>query len=152
MASSKIFSLEGKGLKLDTADDINPHIEPLRSNPDIEEVRFQGNTLGTEACEALAKVLSTKKHLKVRPLSSPSLGFQLALHTKESPLRLSTLPISSPRAFCPRFLPRSPLSSKLFCSFHMSIPLTSLIMLSALTPKPPSSLSSLHIHLFATYT
>lgn len=62
---AKLFSLEGKGLKLDTAKDIEAHIQPLKDNNDVEEVRFQGNTLGVEACEALAKVLETKKSLKV---------------------------------------------------------------------------------------
>lgn len=63
---SKLFSLEGKGLKLTTAEDIEPHIQVLKENDDVEEVRFLGNTLGIEACEALAKVLETKKSLKVR--------------------------------------------------------------------------------------
>lgn len=63
---SKLFSLEGKGLKLTTAEDIEPHIQALKENNDVEEVRFLGNTLGIEACEALAKVLETKKSLKVR--------------------------------------------------------------------------------------
>lgn len=62
---SKLFSLEGRGLKLTTAEDIEPHIKALQENSDVEEVRFLGNTLGIEACEALAKVLETKKSLKV---------------------------------------------------------------------------------------
>jgi Ran GTPase-activating protein 1 len=66
MSSSKIFSLEGKGLKLTTAEDIEPHIKALIDNEHVEEVRFLGNTLGVEASEALAKVLETKKSLKVR--------------------------------------------------------------------------------------
>ncbi|KAJ9669309.1 Ran GAP Rna1 [Coniosporium apollinis] len=69
MASSKVFSLEGKGLKLDTAADIEPHIKELVDNPDVEEVRFQGNTLGVEASEALAKVLETKKKLQTANLA-----------------------------------------------------------------------------------
>ncbi|KAF4441490.1 ran GTPase activating 1 [Fusarium acutatum] len=65
MASSdKIFSLEGKGLKLDTAEDLEPHIAPLRS-ADIEEVRILGNTLGVGACKLLGEVLATKKNLRV---------------------------------------------------------------------------------------
>jgi Ran GTPase-activating protein (RanGAP) involved in mRNA processing and transport len=68
---SKLFSLEGKGLKLTTAEDIEPHIQALKENNDVEEVRFLGNTLGIEACEALAKVLETKKSLKVRLYFSP---------------------------------------------------------------------------------
>ncbi|KAF2436429.1 RNI-like protein [Tothia fuscella] len=65
MASSKTFSLEGKGLKLDSETDINPHIELLKSNNEVEEVHFLGNTLGIGACEALAEVLKQKKELKV---------------------------------------------------------------------------------------
>ena len=66
MATSKIFSLEGKGLKLDTAEDIETHIKDLKTNDDVEEVRFLGNTLGIGASEALAKVLESKKKLQVR--------------------------------------------------------------------------------------
>ncbi|KAF5582415.1 ran GTPase activating 1 [Fusarium pseudocircinatum] len=65
MASSdKIFSLEGKGLKLDTAEDLEPHIAPLRS-ADVEEVRILGNTLGVGACKLLGEVLATKENLRV---------------------------------------------------------------------------------------
>ncbi len=66
MGSLKVFSLEGKGLKLDTAQDIEPHIEALKADADVEEVRFQGNTLGTEASKRLAEVLETKTKLQVR--------------------------------------------------------------------------------------
>jgi len=62
--SNKIFSLEGKGLKLDTAADLEPHIESLKLMSDVEEVRFLGNTLGVEACKALGEVLETKKTLQ----------------------------------------------------------------------------------------
>lgn len=66
MAISKnVFSLEGKGLRLDTAADLEPHIEPLRLMSDVEEVRLLGNTLGVEACKALGEVLETKKSLQV---------------------------------------------------------------------------------------
>lgn len=63
--SKKIFSLEGKGLKLTTAEDVEPHIADLRAN-DVEEVRLLGNSLGVEACKVLGEVLATKKNLKVR--------------------------------------------------------------------------------------
>ncbi|KAL1297631.1 hypothetical protein AAFC00_006188 [Neodothiora populina] len=64
MSSTKLFTLEGKSLKLDSAADIEPHLKDLVASNDVEEARFQGNTLGVEACEALAKVLETKKTLK----------------------------------------------------------------------------------------
>jgi len=66
MASKKIFSLEGKGLKLDTAEDIEPHIQPLHDATDIEEVHLLGNTLGIGASEALAKALESQKNLEVK--------------------------------------------------------------------------------------
>ncbi|KAI9722700.1 MAG: hypothetical protein M1812_001631 [Candelaria pacifica] len=68
MNSSKIFSLEGKSLKLDNASDIEPHISNLRSNNTVEEIRLGGNTLGVEACKALADVLETKKTLQIANL------------------------------------------------------------------------------------
>lgn len=63
--SMKIFSLEGKGLKLDTAADLEPHIASLREMSDVKEVRLLGNTLGVEACKVLGEVLETKKTLQV---------------------------------------------------------------------------------------
>lgn len=64
-ASTKLFSLEGKGLKLDTAEDLEPHIAELRGMEDVEEVRLLGNTLGVGACKLLGEVLATKKNLQV---------------------------------------------------------------------------------------
>ncbi|EPE08295.1 ran gtpase activating protein 1 [Ophiostoma piceae UAMH 11346] len=69
MASTKIFSLEGKGLKLDTAADAEPHIAPLRAMDDVEEVRLLGNTLGVGACALIGEVLATKKTLRVANLA-----------------------------------------------------------------------------------
>ncbi|KAI5121158.1 hypothetical protein M0805_007155 [Coniferiporia weirii] len=65
MASPRSFSIHGRGLKLNTRADIEPHLETLRATKDVEEVHFGGNTLGVEASEALAEVLFTLKSLKV---------------------------------------------------------------------------------------
>lgn len=70
MAPLKLFSLEGKGLKFDSAADLEAHIADLRSN-DVEEVKMLGNTFGIEACKLLGEVLATKKNLKVRSQSPP---------------------------------------------------------------------------------
>lgn len=70
--NTKIFSLEGKVLKLDTAADIEPHIKSLREMQDVEEVRLLGNSFGIEACKVLGEVLETKKTLQVRRLSRVS--------------------------------------------------------------------------------
>jgi Ran GTPase-activating protein 1 len=78
MASSKIFTLEGKSLKLDTAADIEPHLQALKDNEDVEEVLLLGNTLGIGACEALAEVLKTKRKLQHANLADIYTGRLLA--------------------------------------------------------------------------
>lgn len=93
--SSKTFSILGKGLSLNDAAAIQPHLDALKAlGPDVEEVHFGGNTLGVGASEALAKELKTLKNLKVRP--SLRLGpppFELT-RARRSP----TLQTSSPAA------------------------------------------------------
>lgn len=72
MSSPKVFSIKGLGLKLNTAEDIQPHLDALKAlGDDVEEVHLGGNTLGIEASEALAEVLKTLKHLKVRAARPP---------------------------------------------------------------------------------
>ena len=68
--SKNVFTLGGRALKLNTAEDIEPHIEKLKLNESVEEVWLNGNTLGIGACEALADALRGKKNLKVFPLLS----------------------------------------------------------------------------------
>lgn len=69
MAPPKIFSLEGKGLKLDSAEDIEAHIQPLLEGTDFTEVRLGGNTFGVAASERLASALSAQKNLEVAELA-----------------------------------------------------------------------------------
>jgi Ran GTPase-activating protein 1 len=64
--SVKIFSILGKGLKANTAADLEPYLSELKQLEDVEEVHFGANSLGVEACEAIAEVLKGKKSLKVR--------------------------------------------------------------------------------------
>ncbi|KAG6060502.1 hypothetical protein E4U17_004190 [Claviceps sp. LM77 group G4] len=85
-SSSTLFSLEGKGLKLDSAADVEAHIADLRAN-DVEEVRLLGNTLGVEACKVLGEVLATKKNLKVANFADIFTGRLLS----EIPEALSSL-------------------------------------------------------------
>lgn len=57
--SSTTFSLEGRGLKLDTAADIESHISQLTSSASsIKSINLSGNTIGVEAAKALAPHLS----------------------------------------------------------------------------------------------
>lgn len=69
MAPPKVFSLEGKGLKFDTTEDIESHIKSLTESTDFTEVRLGGNTFGVAASERLAAVLSTQKNLQVAELA-----------------------------------------------------------------------------------
>jgi len=85
--STKIFSLEGRGLKLDTAEDLEPHIADLRAMADIEEVHLLGNTLGVGACKLLGEVLATKKTLRAANLADIFTGRLLS----EIPEALSSL-------------------------------------------------------------
>lgn len=55
------FSLAGKGLKLDTNEDIAGHIQPLLDNSDVKSIDLSGNTLGVGACEGLANAILKSK-------------------------------------------------------------------------------------------
>ncbi|TAQ86270.1 hypothetical protein B7494_g5387 [Chlorociboria aeruginascens] len=85
--STKVFSLEGQGLKLDTAADVEAHIKSLRDMEDVEEIRLLGNTLGVEACKVLGEVLETKKSLQIANLADIFTGRLL----NEIPQALSSL-------------------------------------------------------------
>lgn len=65
MAPPKVFSLEGRVLKLETAEDIDKHIQTLWDETDYTEIRFGGNTLGVEACRHLAVALKKQESLEV---------------------------------------------------------------------------------------
>ncbi|KAJ5885129.1 Ran GTPase-activating protein 1 [Penicillium taxi] len=69
MSPAKVFSLDGKSLKLDSAEDIEAHIKPLVESTDYTEIHFGGNTLGVGASERLAAVLRTQKSLEVADLA-----------------------------------------------------------------------------------
>jgi len=62
--STKILSLHGKGLKLDTRADIEPWIRDVDPTT-VEEVHFGGNTIGVDAAKALAEFLEKTTVLKV---------------------------------------------------------------------------------------
>lgn len=131
MPSDKVFSLEGKGLKLDTAGDVEPHIKALRDNVDVEEVHLQGNTLGIGASEALAKVLGTKKNLQVSKTghSSSLQAFDIA--------RSRISPIYLPLVFSPKFPPPLIRFSRRFCRYPRYTP-------SIFQTMPSDSIPRLH--------
>lgn len=62
------FSLAGRGLKLDTEDDVTTHTKSLAENDDLTQIDLSGNTLGVGACKALAPLLKSKSKLEVADL------------------------------------------------------------------------------------
>jgi len=62
--STKVFSLQGKSLKLDSRSDIEPYLKGVDPTV-IEEVHLGGNTIGVEAAKALAEFLQKTTSLKV---------------------------------------------------------------------------------------
>ncbi|KAJ2547691.1 Ran GAP Rna1 [Coemansia sp. RSA 1933] len=68
ISADRIYSLEGKGLKLTTAEDIAPYVEEIRALESLEELRLNGNTIGAEAAKVLADAIRTKTTLKIATL------------------------------------------------------------------------------------
>lgn len=59
-----IFSLQGRGLSLNTRADVEPLLADV--DPDVvEEVHFGGNTIGVEAAQVIAEFLEKTKVLRV---------------------------------------------------------------------------------------
>ena len=66
--SKSLFSLSAQSLKLDTAEQTEPHLKPLVASDTVTEIHLGGNTLGVPACETLASVLRTKRTLQTAKL------------------------------------------------------------------------------------
>lgn len=57
-----VFSIKGKGLKLESENDFASFISDL--SEDVEEICLSGNTWSREACEKFAELLKNKKNIK----------------------------------------------------------------------------------------
>ncbi|KAK4048742.1 Ran GAP Rna1 [Microbotryomycetes sp. JL221] len=94
-AADRLFSLEGRVLKFDTRESIEEHVQHLQDVSNLEEVRFGGNTLGVDACAAVADALSTKNTLKVADFSDIFTG-RLISEIPQSLRSLCTCMLSLP--------------------------------------------------------
>lgn len=65
LENNTVFSIEGRGLKLNTADDVKEFVDTIAQMDDLQVIRLSGNTIGVEAGEALAAALKPKATLKV---------------------------------------------------------------------------------------
>lgn len=57
-------SFAGKGLKLDSAEDAAVVVSAIRESPEVHILSLNGNTVGVEAADAIAKVLEQKSELQ----------------------------------------------------------------------------------------
>ncbi|KAF9121592.1 hypothetical protein BGW39_010408 [Mortierella sp. 14UC] len=69
MSTTTTFTIEGRGLKLQTADDVKEFIETISGMDALENVILSGNTFGVEACRALAAALAKKPLIKLANFS-----------------------------------------------------------------------------------
>jgi hypothetical protein len=60
-----IFDVSGRGLRWDTAADVQQFCEQIAKYERLEVVRLSGNTLGVEAARAFAAAFATQKYIKV---------------------------------------------------------------------------------------
>ncbi|KAF9337579.1 hypothetical protein BG006_003974 [Podila minutissima] len=67
--STTTFTIEGRGLKLDSAEQVQEFIDTIAGMDKLENVILSGNTFGVEACKALAAALAKKPLLKLANFS-----------------------------------------------------------------------------------
>lgn len=63
--AQKVYSIEGKGLRFNNADDIKEIAAEIAATSDLTEVRLCGNTFGIDACKAIALALHDQPSLQV---------------------------------------------------------------------------------------
>jgi len=65
-----VFSIEGRGLKLDAASDVQPFVEELEKLENVTDIRLSGNTFNVEAATALAAAIAKHRTIQVRRRSA----------------------------------------------------------------------------------
>ncbi|KAF0408216.1 RNI-like protein [Gigaspora margarita] len=65
MTPDTIFTIAGKGSKLNTAEDVQEYVNSILEFKNLEEVVLSGNTFGVEAAQAIAMALKKKDSLKI---------------------------------------------------------------------------------------
>jgi Ran GTPase-activating protein 1 len=65
--SSKILSLAGRQLKLNTSEDVQPYVDQAGDLREVEELALSGNSFGVGAVKAICDAMKQMPSLKVRP-------------------------------------------------------------------------------------
>ncbi|KAJ3128468.1 hypothetical protein HK098_004363 [Nowakowskiella sp. JEL0407] len=68
------FSLEGKSLKLNNADDVAEYVKQISEFTNLTHFKLNGNTIGVEASKELANALKPHKNIQVVDLSDAYTG------------------------------------------------------------------------------
>lgn len=63
------FSIAGKGLKLDTAEDVKVFVDQIKDTKNLKKIVIMGNTIGVEASKALAEALKNQEDLEYADFS-----------------------------------------------------------------------------------
>jgi len=64
--SKTTFSIEGRGLKLNSAADVQEFVGSIEGMAELDSIVLSGNTFGVEASRAIAAALAKKPLLKVK--------------------------------------------------------------------------------------
>lgn len=91
MAHSTTFSLAGQGLKFETAEDIQAHVQPLETSKNHTHIDLSGNTFGVPACIALAPLLSSQRELRTIDLHDIYTSQKIDSIEKSLPVLLDAL-------------------------------------------------------------
>lgn len=78
--SKTTFTIEGRGLKLNSAAQVQEFINTIEGMDQLENVILSGNTFGVEACRALAASLAKKPLLKVKRSETNDTLRALSIH------------------------------------------------------------------------
>jgi Ran GTPase-activating protein 1 len=65
--SSRILSLAGRQLKLNSSDDVQPYVDQAGDLREVEELDLSGNSFGVGAVTAICDAMKQMPSLKVRP-------------------------------------------------------------------------------------
>jgi hypothetical protein len=80
LEDNTVFSIEGKGLKLNTAEDVQAFVDTIVQMDDLQIIKLSGNTIGVEAGKALASALQSRKNIKVYKYTSRLSFSSLCIH------------------------------------------------------------------------
>jgi len=69
LEDNTVFSIEGKGLKLNTAQDVQAFVDTIVQMDDLQVIKLSGNTIGLEAGKALASALQSRMTIKAANFS-----------------------------------------------------------------------------------